>query len=97
MSTCMLLLSSGFRNVSSQVSPVNAATPSTLEIVGTLFLTCMMILALICIAWLEISKARERVKELGHLDAMAIYHIHHALCSFFMGGDDIYKLAVNLL
>lgn len=62
------------------VSPVNAATPSTLEIVGTLFLAGMMILALIYLVWLNISKARERVEELGRLDAMAICHILCTLC-----------------
>lgn len=67
------------------VSPVNAATPSTLEIVGTLFLAGMMILALIYLVWLNISKARELVKERGHLDTITICHIHRALCSFFLG------------
>lgn len=76
----MLILSSSFQNASNQVSPVNAATPSTLEIVGTLSLASMMILTLTCFEWLNISKARERFEELGHLDAMAVCHILSTFC-----------------
>ena len=75
----MLILNSSFQNASNQVSPVNAATLSTSEIVGTLILAGMMMLALIYLDWVNISKAGERIKELGHLDAMAICHI---LCTF---------------
>lgn len=76
----MLILSSSVQSVSSQVSPVNAATPSTLGIVGMLFLAGMVILALILV-WVNISEVRERVKELGRLDIMTICHI---LCTLLL-------------
>lgn len=59
---------------------VNAATPSTLETVGTLFLVGMMFFTLTYFECANISQARERIEELGRLDAMTICHILCALC-----------------
>lgn len=90
MSTSALLLSTSFIVGSvichilvtlNQVvnASVNATTLSTLDIVSTLFLVGMMFFTLTYFECANISKARERIEELGRLDGMTICHI---LCTF---------------
>ena len=84
--TSMLLLGSSLQNALNQVNAsVNAATPSTLGIVGTWFLAGTVILTLICVVWVNFSETRRLVEERGPLDALAIRHIFCTLCFLVLG------------